>query len=88
VTFSARALNLSVHGLLLECGEPLEIGEDVRLAFEIPAGHGPAHATGTVVRVAPASRFGVELTHLEGDARVRIRRFVESSADSAGGVGL
>lgn len=80
-TFAARAVNLSVHGLLLESQQPLEIGEDVRLAFEMPAAHGSVRAMGTVVRVAPSSRFGVELTGVEGDGRVRIKRFVE-----AGGV--
>jgi CheY-like chemotaxis protein len=77
-TFAARAVNLSVHGLLLESRQPLEIGEDVRLAFEMPAAHGSVRATGTVVRFAPSSRFGVEITGVEGDGRVRIKRFVES----------
>jgi CheY-like chemotaxis protein len=86
-TFAARAHNLSVHGLLLECGESLDIGEDVCLAFEIPAGHGPARGTGTVVRAAPAGYFGVELTHVEGDGRLRIKRFVESGPSGLGGGG-
>jgi CheY-like chemotaxis protein len=77
-TFRARALNLSVHGILLECQQTLEIGEDVRLAFEMPAGYGPVRAGGTVVRLAPADRCGVELTRVEEDGRVRIKRFVES----------
>ena len=76
--FAARVVNLSVHGLLLECRHPLRVGEDVRLAFEMPRGHGGVEAKGTVVRQAPGDRFGVELTHVEGDGRVRIKRYVEA----------
>jgi CheY-like chemotaxis protein len=78
VSFAARVVNLSVHGLLLECRHPLKVGEDVRLVFEMPRGHGPIRAQGTVVRQALAERFGVELTQVEGDGRVRIKRYVEA----------
>jgi CheY-like chemotaxis protein len=77
LSLSGRALNLSVHGLLLECGQPLQVGEDLRLSFEMPA-EGEVSGTGTVVRAAAEDRFGVELTHVEGDGRVRIKRYVES----------
>jgi CheY-like chemotaxis protein len=73
-----RVLNLSVHGLLLECRHPLRVGEDVRLLFDIPRGHGTIEARGTIVRQALADRFGVELTQVEGDGRVRIKRYVEA----------
>jgi CheY-like chemotaxis protein len=78
VSFAARVVNLSVHGLLLECPHPLRVGEDLRLVFEMPRGHGQVTASGTVVRQALADRFGVELTHVEGDGRVRIKRYVEA----------
>jgi CheY-like chemotaxis protein len=77
--FMARALNLSVHGMLLESRQPLEVGEDLKLSFEMPAGHGPVRGTGTVVRATPPHHFGVEITSAEGDGRVRIKRYVESS---------
>lgn len=80
--FAGRAVNISVNGVLIECRQPLEVGDDLRLAFELPAGHGPVKATGTVVRVTPPQRYGVEITSVEGDGRVRIKRYVESgSAD-------
>jgi CheY-like chemotaxis protein len=80
--FPGRSLNISVNGVLIECRQPLEVGDDLRLAFELPAGHGPVKATGTVVRVTPPQRYGVEITSVEGDGRVRIKRYVESgSAD-------
>jgi CheY-like chemotaxis protein len=77
-SFAARVANLSVHGLLLECRHPLKVGEDVSLVFELPRGHGEISAKGSVVRQARADRFGVELTHVEGDGRVRIKRYVEA----------
>jgi CheY-like chemotaxis protein len=77
-SFAARVVNLSVHGLLLECRQPLRVGEDVRLAFEMPRGHGAVEAEGTVVRQALGDRFGIELTHVAGDGRVRIKRYVEA----------
>jgi CheY-like chemotaxis protein len=77
-SFAARVVNLSVHGLLLECRHTLKVGEDVRLLFDMPKGHGPVEARGTIVRQAYADRFGVELTQVEGDGRVRIKRYVEA----------
>ena len=77
MSFTGRALDLSVHGLLLECRQPLEVGEDLRFSFGLPPGEAGVRGTGTVVRAAAAYRFGVELTHVEGDGRVRIKRYVE-----------
>jgi hypothetical protein len=76
---SGRALNLSVHGLLLESRLPLEIGEDLRMTFDLPGAHGAVRATGTVVRGTSSDCFGIEWTSVEGDGRVRIKRFVEST---------
>ena len=76
--FSGRALNLSVHGLLLQTVFPLEVGNDLRLSFDLP-GMGVIRGTGTVVRLEPPGCTGIELTSVEGDGRVRIKRFVEAS---------
>jgi CheY-like chemotaxis protein len=78
VAFEARILNLSVHGLLLECRQSLRVGDDLHLRFDMPRGFGPVEARGTVVRQASADHFGVELTQVEGDGRVRIKRYVEA----------
>jgi CheY-like chemotaxis protein len=78
LAFGGRALNLSVHGLLLECRQTLDVGDDLVFSLEVPGGHGLVQGSGTVVRMASAHHFGVELTHVEGDGRVRIKRFVES----------
>jgi DNA-binding response OmpR family regulator len=78
LSFTGRALNLSVHGLLLECGQTLQVGEDLRFSFVMPGMNAVICGTGTVVRTAAWDRFGVELTHVEGDGRVRIKSYVES----------
>jgi CheY-like chemotaxis protein len=78
LSFTGRALNLSVHGLLLECAQPLRVGEDLRFSFALPGREETIRGTGTVVRVADPDRYGVELTHVDGDGRVRIKRYVES----------
>jgi CheY-like chemotaxis protein len=77
-TFTGRALNLSVHGILLECRQALQVGEDLRLSFEMPDVRGAVRGTGTVIRAASRLHFGVELTHVEGDGRLQIKRYVES----------
>jgi hypothetical protein len=79
VSFTGRALDLSVHGLLLECRHSLDVGEDLRFSFVVPGGAGGVRGTGTVVRVAPGRCFGVELTQVDGDGRVQIKRYVEGS---------
>jgi len=77
--FSGRALNLSVNGVLLECRQLLEVGDDLRLGFELPS-LGGVSATGTVVRVRPPHHYGVEITSAPGEGRQRIKHFVESGA--------
>jgi CheY-like chemotaxis protein len=77
-TLSAQTLNVSVHGLLIASRVPLRVGQDLRFAFELPESHGSVEGKGTVVRQAERGEFGVELTEVEGDGRVRLRRFVEA----------
>jgi DNA-binding response OmpR family regulator len=75
----AVALNLSVNGLLLECPFPLAMGDELSLDLELTDSRPNVAATGRVVRVARAGRFGVELHRIEGEAGQEIRRFVEST---------
>jgi len=77
--FPVTALNLSVNGMLVESPQKFRIGDDVQFAFHLPEIGGVVAGSGTVVRYAgPAGQFGVELTHVEGDGRVRIKQFVEA----------
>jgi hypothetical protein len=77
---AVTALNLSVTGMLLESSShPLRVGDDVQFAFSLPGDSQVISGTGMVVRQASVSKqFGVELTQVEGDGRLRIKRFVES----------
>lgn len=78
----AMALNISVNGMLVESGRALALGEDLHFAFQLPGSSGVVAGAGTVVRLADGSRrFGIELTHVQGDGRVRIKQFVESEGD-------
>jgi CheY-like chemotaxis protein len=73
------ALNLSVTGMLVESLEPLHVGDDLRFAFTLPGDTQVVSGTATVVRQANTpNQYGVELTQVEGDGRMRIKRFVES----------
>jgi DNA-binding response OmpR family regulator len=75
----AAALNLSVNGLLLECPFPLAVGDELSLELELAETGPSVPATGRVVRVARAGRFGVALRPLPGDGAQQIRRFVEAA---------
>lgn len=78
--FPVTALNLSVNGMLVESSLPMLIGDDVQFAFRLPESEDVVAGAGMVVRLAgPPGQFGVELTHVEGDGRVRIKLYVESA---------
>lgn len=76
--FLARTLNLSVNGMLVESDWPLAVGDDVSFGFQIPGRPGIISGTGTVVRKA-GNLYGLELTHVHGDGRKRIRELVEGA---------
>jgi DNA-binding response OmpR family regulator len=74
----ATAVNLSVNGMLVESAHTFGIGDDVQFAFHLPEIGGVVAGSGTVVRhTGSPGQFGLELTHVEGDGRVRIKQFVE-----------
>ena len=75
--FAAEALNLSVNGMLIAVDRTMRVGDDLHFAFQLPPGAGLVEGTGTVTRLAGARQYGLELTHVKGDGRQRIRAFVE-----------
>ncbi len=78
--FPVTTVNLSVNGMLVESEQPLRLGDDLQFAFCFPHTEEVVSGAATVVReCAVPNQFGVELVHVEGDGRVRIRRFVESA---------
>jgi CheY-like chemotaxis protein len=76
-SFAGQALNLSVSGMLISADRPLRVGDDLHFAFQLPRAAGFIEGSGTVTRSAGARQYGVELTHVKGDGRHRIRTFVE-----------
>ena len=77
-----EAVNLSTRGMLLETRAVLRTGDDVGLSFSLSDGQAEVHAGGRVVRLAGASRFGVEFTQLTQDTPPRIARFLETADPS------
>ncbi|HVR69574.1 MAG TPA: PAS domain S-box protein [Vicinamibacteria bacterium] len=75
------ALNISVNGVLLETGTALAAGSKLDLSFRLPDEAEDLQVVGQVVRDAGAhdgrQRHGVKFVVLRGQARDRIREFVE-----------
>jgi CheY-like chemotaxis protein len=76
-TLPGQVLNLSVNGMLVSVDRLLRVGDDLHFAFQLPQGSGFVEGMGTVTRLAGARQYGLELTHVKGDGRQRIRAFVE-----------
>jgi CheY-like chemotaxis protein len=76
-SFVGQALNLSVNGMLFSTDRTLRVGDDVHFAFQLPDIQGIVEGSGTVTRLAGAHQYGLEMTHVKGDGRQRIRAFVE-----------
>jgi CheY-like chemotaxis protein len=82
----AWALNISVRGVLLETGEPLDVGAKLDMRFALPPEPGELRAVGQVVRDAgdagDHSRLGIEFLILLGQARERIAWFVDRPGEA------
>jgi PilZ domain len=76
-SLQGQAFNLSVNGMLIAVDRPLRVGDDLHFAFLLPPHPEAIEGTGTVTRLAGARHYGLELTHVKGDGRQRIRAFVE-----------
>jgi two-component system cell cycle sensor histidine kinase/response regulator CckA len=79
----AVALNISVHGMLMETLLSLEVGMKLDLRFELPEQAGEVGVVGEVVRragtVEGRPRSGVRFLVRRQDARERIQAFVDSN---------
>lgn len=74
---AALALNLSVHGMLMEASSGLRVGEPVELEFLLGDVPPPVRTRGRVVRVAAPSQYGIEFTDFDPDLQARIRQFLD-----------
>lgn len=73
---TATALNLSVSGMLIECGYKLAIGDDLDFSFRLPGLEEPITGCGRVVRRARGSQVGIEFYGLEGDGADAVRYYL------------
>lgn len=94
-TSYAETVNVSENGLLLDCREPLDIGEEVGLRFALPRRSQQIRAQAQIVRQdlahpsmlrgrsrapMPTRRFGLEFTNLLPQDQILIRQFVAAAA--------
>lgn len=71
------ALNLSLHGMLVEANVPLRLHDRIAFAFRLcETDTDKVSGSGNVVRQAGAQRFGVEFERLDYAGAARIQRFV------------
>jgi diguanylate cyclase (GGDEF)-like protein/PAS domain S-box-containing protein len=81
--FGGLALNISVHGILLESVQPLEVGNKLDLSFKLPGSEAELKVVGQVVRKEDHPRSGVKFLVFRDDARDRIGAYVESDPEEA-----
>jgi CheY-like chemotaxis protein len=72
----AMALNLSLHGMLMESSVEVDIGDDLRLWLRLPETATPVGGKGRVVRRAAATRYGVEFAEFEPGGLARLESFI------------
>ncbi len=65
----ARISDLSVGGLALQCGQPLQVNREVLTQFSLPSNTGVIHATGRIVNANSAGRAGVRFSFIPEDDR-------------------
>jgi CheY-like chemotaxis protein len=70
------ALNLSLHGMLMETAASLRVGEQVELEFALADDPAPVRVRGRAVRQA-RSQYGIEFAEVEPDIAARLRRFLD-----------
>jgi CheY-like chemotaxis protein len=73
------ALNLSLHGMLMQTSAALRVGQDVDLEFALEPDPSALRMDGRVVRQASSSNYGIEFTEVEAGAAARLGRFLGDS---------
>jgi tetratricopeptide (TPR) repeat protein len=65
----------SVGGVFLNLEQPLAVGTNVELLFDVPGGE--VRLRGTVRHGRPGHGMGVQFVHMQGESRARLHRFVQ-----------
>lgn len=73
----ALAHNLSQSGMLMEATSALRVGQNLEMEFTLGEEPPPVRARGRVVRVAAATRYGIEFADVEVDVAASIRHFLD-----------
>ena len=73
---AGQVLDVSVHGMRVECGANLSLGTDLDFVIQMPDPASPVLGCGRVMRWAGPGSSGVEFYALEGDGAERIAQFV------------
>jgi CheY-like chemotaxis protein len=82
-TVPALAINLSLHGMLVETHVEITIGDEIGLLFRLPGGQVSVLGTGRIVRQAGPTQMGLEFTRLEAPGRGALESFL---SDAPGGL--
>jgi CheY-like chemotaxis protein len=70
------ALNLSLHGMLVEASVPLRLHDRLLFAFRIHKSEDKVSGAGRIVRQSGGGHFGLEFDKLDYAGAARIQRFV------------
>ncbi|SRR5713101_223516 len=73
------ALNLSLHGMLMQTSASLRVGEQVDLEFALGEDPSPLRVPGRAVRQAGSQNYGIEFTDVEPETAARLRGFLDES---------
>jgi DNA-binding response OmpR family regulator len=80
LSIAALAVNVSLHGILMESNIAVSVGDELALLLWLPDGADEFTGAGRVVRQATAKQYGVEFQRLDGDGPERVLRFVGGRA--------
>ena len=81
--FSEFSRDINQGGLFIETSQPLSLGAEVMMRFNLPGGDQMIETVGYVVRISLGDRdgppgMGVEFEKLHKDDRIRIDRLVRT----------
>lgn len=77
--FTARTVNVSETGLLVQSAIPLGLGRELDFAFQLPGTSGLISGRARVARLASRGGYGLEFTDLDGEILERLRAFLREA---------
>jgi hypothetical protein len=76
--FPALALNLSLHGMLMESNLEVEVGQELTFLFHLPGSAQAAATRGVVMRKAAPTQYGIEFQKPAPELLVGIQTFLQT----------